>query len=93
MSIGGRVAVTSRALPVEVPVGPIGKTPIKTDSQRLAEMMEADVPFMNADGTENTEAVKLLNRVSDAMFDEAPPTGGAKSRRRRRTRRRVRGSR
>ena len=54
------------------------------DSAKLNAMMDADVPFKNPDGTENTDAVNLMNKMGRALA-ELYATKSTGARRRRRT--------
>ena len=50
------------------------------EDAKLTKMLDENVSLMNADGTENTEAVDLLNKLGEALAK--PPVKAGRRRRR-----------
>ena len=50
------------------------------EDAKLTKMLDENVSLMNADGTENTEAVNLLNKLGEALAK--PPVKAGRRRRR-----------
>lgn len=50
------------------------------EDAKLMKMLDDNVSLMNADGTENTEAVELLNKLGEALAK--PPVKAGRRRRR-----------